>query len=167
MSLTLLFFVQFSVNAPKGTTTYTLVVSQYRKSRDVRFTLAVFSAEPCYFGKLPDPWIEQCSVSHRDVTVPKYANPRIRIRVLNQCELLLKLQVEKDRFVFIEVKEVVGSASSRKGDSEVYRDGFCYAILKHVPSSHYEITLRQHQSVWNGVFILNICATIPNNVVLE
>ena len=169
------YLVRFDV--PNGTgqnKTYTVVVSQYEKLRDITFTLCAFSTVPLKIKHIPitlgkptnerklkGEWKDGLKQSDINSAVTKMNARSVkgnsyRISVVVSTVIRLQLQAPKEVAISISMydkrnKEVLTSGN--------YRNGYCYCeSADEVPEGEYKLVASSWQNA-NGPYILTIDST--------
>ncbi|CAH2048365.1 unnamed protein product, partial [Iphiclides podalirius] len=155
---------------------YTLVVSQYEKTRTIFYTLRAYSTCPITLSKLePYPYVKTvrgewsgrsaggCE-NHR-ATYPN--NPKFTITVPESrppCQMVVELKGPKQYQIGVDVKvdsleDPDVTAPFLKESSGPYRSGFVCLELRSLPAGRYILTVSTFYPAQEGPFILELRST--------
>ncbi|CAG4940491.1 unnamed protein product [Parnassius apollo] len=155
---------------------YTLVVSQYEKTRTIYYTLRAYATCPISMAKLePYPYTKTvrgewsgrtaggCE-NHR-ATYPN--NPKFTVTVPEArapCSLVVELKGPKQYQIGVDAKvdsldDPNVTAPFLKESSGPYRSGFVYLELRNLPAGRYVLTVSTFYPGQEGPFILELKST--------
>lgn len=169
-------FYLAKLNAPKGTTRFTLVVSQYEKTSTIHYTIKVFSSTEFRLSPVPIPYTVEKQLTGEwsgklAGGCPNYSshsnNPVYCLQLkpsspTETAELLLKLRGPKQFSVGAIIRSVERASDGKpvfEAYSDTYRPGFYVQQLSKVPSGTYEVIPSTFYPGKEGPFILTIAAS--------
>ncbi|ORZ25281.1 hypothetical protein BCR42DRAFT_445071 [Absidia repens] len=174
-------------NAPPGTSSYTIVVSQHEKERSLYFSLRAYSLAPFKLLEVPLRYLVEQKISGQwnDLTAGGNAsnasymhNPQWRITIpstnnsLNEpttkskTGLLLMLEAPKSfaiHLLLVEGGKRATSVSVRDilTESGPYRHGFCYCEMETLRAGVYTVVASTFEANLIGQFVLTAASDIP------
>ncbi|XP_013402737.1 calpain-7-like, partial [Lingula anatina] len=160
-----------------GSSTYTLVTSQYEKNNTIHYTLRVYSTCEFVFSKIMEPynpkyekqltgqWKGRTAGGCGNYPDTHQSNPVYQLK-LDTAEnyLLIELRGPKQYSVGFEVFAVScneSAGSFQKKTSGDYRRGFCVLQLDSIPGGIYNIMPSTFYPKEEGPFLLNISSSNP------
>uniref|UniRef100_A0A4W3JZ96 Calpain 7 n=1 Tax=Callorhinchus milii TaxID=7868 RepID=A0A4W3JZ96_CALMI len=154
-----------------GSSTYTLVVSQYEKQNTIHYTLRVYSMCKFTFSKILFPYIHYKRVNGQwkgqtaggcgNYRNTYMLNPTYQINVEKSGPLLIELRGPRQYSVGFELIVVSTAGEFSKKPSGDYRCGFCYLEVDNVPAGVYNIIPTTFLPNQEGPFFLDFHSTIP------
>ena len=165
----------------KGTSTYTLVVSQYEKNDTIHYTLRVYSTSEFKFNKITEPYDskfeKKVTGSWKGKTAGGCANygdthqhnPIYQVKINNnRTDNMLQIELKGPKqysvgFSVTMVSENVPNAPGAitKQTSGDFRRGFCVLELENIPGGVYNISPCTFSQNQEGPFFLNISSSSP------
>ncbi|ESP01924.1 hypothetical protein LOTGIDRAFT_138889 [Lottia gigantea] len=169
---------------PKGTSLYTLVISQYEKNNTIRYTLRVYSTAEFKLTKFTDPYLTQFEKHINGKWSTKTAggcsnypdthknNPIYQIKIDNNRtdnSLLIELRAYKSYSVGIQAVCVTDNVpnspgSIKKKPSGDFRPGYCVLQLNNLPGGVYNIMPCTFRPGQEGDFFLDISSSVPYSI---
>ncbi|KPJ16554.1 Calpain-7 [Papilio machaon] len=160
----------------EGCDTFTLVVSQYEKSRTILYTLRAYATCPVSLDKLHTypytrtirgEWSGRTAggcENHR-ATYPN--NPKFIVTVpeaRSPCNMVLELKGPKQYQIGMDarvesIEDPTVTAPFLKESSGPYRSGFVYLELRNLPAGRYIITVSTFYPAQEGPFLLELKST--------
>ncbi|VVD05817.1 unnamed protein product [Leptidea sinapis] len=152
---------------------FTLVVSQYEKTRSIHYTLRAYATCPFQMDKIePYPhvvtlrgeWSGRSAGGCENHPATYPYNPRFIVRVpdaVSGCELVAELKGPKQYQIGIDARvesldDPSVTAPFLKESSGAYRSGFVFLILRNLPAGRYILTPSTFYPGEEGPFILEL-----------
>ncbi|KAK2170660.1 hypothetical protein LSH36_1g05016 [Paralvinella palmiformis] len=168
----------------KGTSTYTLVISQYEKNDTIHYTLRVYATCEFKMAKISEPydpklekhitgqWKGQTAGGCSNYLDTHHNNPIYQLQINNNNAnnmILIELRGPKEYsvgFSVVTVSENVPDApgSFKKKTSGDFRRGFCVLELDNVPGGVYNISPCTFYQKQEGPFFLDVSSSVPISV---
>ncbi|CAM9137996.1 unnamed protein product [Chrysoparadoxa australica] len=157
---------------------YTLVLSQFEKSRDVRYTLQVHCTSNLTLSHTPWP------PTHRQVVTSEWVasnaggglglgtfrlNPQYQILLEEAMQVHLQLEAPKELKINLQLMHSSGKGvridaaemSEAVSSSGSYRNGFCYLAEANLAPGLYSVIPSTYKAHQLGAFILTLCSSGP------
>lgn len=168
----------------QGTSTYTLVISQYEKNNSINYTLRVYSTceftlskinepyNPAYEKQITGQWKGRSAGGCGNYPATHDNNPAFQIKMDNHStdnHVMIELRGPKQYSVGFELTCVVPNVPNAPGNitkktSGDYRKGFCVLQLENISGGVYNIMPSTFYPGEEGPFLLNISSSSPLTV---
>ena len=146
------FLVRLDVPPGESAKTYTLVVSQYEKVRDISFTIDVFSTANFKIRPIP---LSLGKYERKMRGEWKHSRPVVKVmELLVATKVRLQLQGAKDMNANIEVRN---QKTGKRFSSVNYRQYSCLESEGEIPAGTYDVVLSSWEHA-NGPFIFTLGA---------
>ena len=152
------------MNVPRGTSRYTIVVSQYEKLHTIFYSLKIYSTVKFNMSPVPDlysskrrltlSWTKTTAGGSSNNSTYE-SNPKIPLELIadRPVNILIKIEANRKFAVAAELRSVTGSFKKHSGD---YKWGFLAFDLRDVPPGKYLIVPSTFLAGKEGPFFLEV-----------